>query len=55
MGKDGPMLSDLPQARTFVIPPLPELRSTTVFGQKVCYYELGAGPPLILIHGLGSN
>jgi pimeloyl-ACP methyl ester carboxylesterase len=55
MGKDGPMLSGLPQARTFVIPPLPELRNTTVFGQKVCYYELGAGPPLILIHGLGGD
>ena len=26
-----------------------------VFGQKVCYYELGAGPPLILIHGLGGD
>ena len=49
------MLSGLPPSHTFVLPPLPELRSTTVFGQKICYYDLGNGPPLLLIHGLGGD
>ena len=43
------------QVQAFVLPALPELRDTRVFGQKICYYELGAGPPLILIHGVGGD
>jgi 2-hydroxy-6-oxonona-2,4-dienedioate hydrolase len=53
--KDEAMISGLPQAHVVVMPPLPELHSTIVFGQKICYYELGAGPPLVLIHGLGGD
>ena len=49
------MISGLPPSHTFALPPLPELRSTTVFGQKICYHELGDGPPLVLIHGLGGD
>jgi pimeloyl-ACP methyl ester carboxylesterase len=49
------MIPDLPKAHASVLPPLPELRSTTVFGQKICYFDLGDGPPLILVHGLGGD
>jgi pimeloyl-ACP methyl ester carboxylesterase len=49
------MVSGLPQVQAFVLPPLPELLDTSVFGQKICYYDLGAGPPLILIHGVGGD
>jgi 2-hydroxy-6-oxonona-2,4-dienedioate hydrolase len=37
------------------ISPLPELRSTTVFGQTIRYYDVGSGPPLLLIHGIGGD
>ncbi len=36
-------------------PPLPELRSTKVFGQTIKYYDVGSGPPLLLIHGIGGD
>ncbi len=39
----------------FALPPLPELRSTTVFGCKICYYDVGSGPPLVLVHGIGGD
>ena len=34
---------------------LPELLSTTVFGQTIRYYDVGSGPPLLLIHGIGGD
>ena len=37
----------------FVLPSLPGLRSATVFRQKICYYDVGAGPVLALLHGIG--
>lgn len=43
------------QVPEFVLPPLPELRSTPVFGQKICYYDVGAGPALVLLHGIGGD
>lgn len=49
------MISGLRQAHAFALPPLPELRETSVFGQKICYFDLGEGPPLILIHGVGGD
>ncbi len=49
------MSSGPPQDRVFILPPLPELRNTTVFGQKIYYFDLGDGPPLILIHGVGGD
>lgn len=36
-------------------PPLPELRSTKIFGQTVKYHDVGSGPPLLLIHGIGGD
>ncbi len=36
-------------------PPLPKLQSTVVFGQTIRYYDVGSGPPLILIHGIGGD
>ncbi len=49
------MTTDASQAPQFVLPPLPELRSTAVFGRKICYYDVGNGPPLLLVHGLGGD
>ena len=48
----GSSQSNTPQ---FVLPPLPELRSTTVFGRTIRYYDIGSGPPLVLIHGIGGD
>ncbi len=37
------------------MPPLPELRSVTVFGRAIRYYDVGSGPVLVLIHGIGGD
>jgi len=34
---------------------LPPTKSVAVFGQKIVYYEAGAGPTLVLVHGFGSQ
>jgi len=34
---------------------LPDLRSASYFGRALRYYDLGSGPPLILIHGIGGD
>ncbi|MEP6998686.1 MAG: alpha/beta fold hydrolase [Betaproteobacteria bacterium] len=39
----------------FVLPPLPDLRQAPVFGRKICYYDIGHGPPLVLVHGVGGD
>ncbi len=38
-----------------LFPSLPELRSVSVAGHKICYYDIGSGPPLVLVHGLGGD
>ena len=43
------------QSSQFVLPPLPELRSNAVFGRTIRYYDLGSGPALVLIHGIGGD
>ena len=37
------------------LPTLPILRETKVFGRKLCYYDTGQGPSLVLVHGLGGD
>jgi len=36
-------------------PPMPTEKTVQVFGQKIVFYEAGAGPNVILIHGLGAD
>jgi pimeloyl-ACP methyl ester carboxylesterase len=48
------MTPGISQAK-FVLPPLPELRSVSVFGRRICYYDVGSGPVLVLVHGLGGD
>lgn len=35
--------------------PLPPMRTAEVYGQPIRYYDVGQGPVLVLVHGLGSN
>jgi len=49
------MTSGAAQTPQFALPPLPELRSATVFGRNIRYYDLGSGPTLALIHGIGGD
>ena len=44
-----------PSSPPLIFPPLPELRSTKVFGQTIKYYDVGQGSPLLLIHGIGGD
>ena len=48
----GPLAPPNPEFR---LPPLPELRSATVFGRKIRYYDIGSGAPLVLVHGVGGD
>jgi 2-hydroxy-6-oxonona-2,4-dienedioate hydrolase len=34
---------------------MPPVRFTKVYGQKIAYYELGSGPTLVLLHGMGGS
>jgi pimeloyl-ACP methyl ester carboxylesterase len=34
---------------------LPARRSVAVFGQRIEYYDVGTGPVVVLLHGLGSS
>ena len=43
-------------ALAFAAPkPLPAQKSLVLFGVKLRYFELGNGPTLVLVHGLGSS
>jgi pimeloyl-ACP methyl ester carboxylesterase len=37
------------------LPALPELRTASFFGRNIRYYDVGSGPPLVLIHGIGGD
>jgi pimeloyl-ACP methyl ester carboxylesterase len=39
----------------FQLSALPQLRSVQVFGRRICYYDIGQGPPLVLVHGAGGD
>src|SRR4051812_19093264 len=34
---------------------IPPLKEATVFGQKIQYVDMGTGPVVVLLHGLGGN
>src|ERR1700678_3300729 len=34
---------------------LPPRRSVELFGQRIEYYDVGTGPAVVLLHGLGSS
>lgn len=34
---------------------LPARRSVELFGQRIEYYDVGEGPPVVLLHGLGAS
>jgi triacylglycerol lipase len=34
---------------------LPVLKTATIFGRAIRYYDIGEGPPLVLIHGIGGD
>ena len=34
---------------------LPPVKSVRVFGQKIVYYDLGAGPVVVLVHGFATQ
>lgn len=36
-------------------PALPAQKTAILFGQKIRYFDLGRGPTLVLVHGLGSS
>ena len=42
-------------APEFAFPPLPDLRTVTVSGHSVGYYDVGSGPALVLLHGIGGD
>jgi triacylglycerol lipase len=44
-----------PAAPSFALPALPVLKTATIFGRAIRYYDIGEGPPLVLIHGIGGD
>lgn len=45
-------------AQQHPVPPstvMPPERFTTVFGQKIAYYDISNGPVLVLVHGYGTS
>ena len=39
----------------FKLAPLPPLREATILGRSLRYYDVGSGPPLVLVHGVGGD
>jgi triacylglycerol lipase len=46
---------DVTTKGTCVAAELPAARSVELFGQHIVYYDVGAGPTVVLLHGLGSS
>ncbi len=36
-------------------PELPAPQATVLFGQRIQYYDVGSGPTVVLVHGMGSS
>lgn len=53
----GPVSSTSAQTSLPIAPSLgiPEARFATVNGQRMAFYDVGQGPVLVLVHGLGSS
>jgi len=51
----GLILAGAVSARELPVPALPPMQATQVFGQTIRFYDLGTGPDLVLLHGLGSS
>src|SRR5271166_3773575 len=41
--------------QSFTLPSLPPLLTTSIFGTTIRYYDVGSGPTLVLIHGIGGH
>ena len=44
-----------PSVRAQTPPGLPAQQTVTLFGQRIQYYDVGSGPAIVLLHGLGSS
>jgi 2-hydroxy-6-oxonona-2,4-dienedioate hydrolase len=44
-----------PESVTVTQVGVPPLKETVVFGQKIKYVDVGSGPVVVLLHGLGGN
>ncbi len=42
-------------ASAFKLAPLPPLREARILGNALRYYDIGSGPPLVLVHGVGGD
>ncbi|HEY1764198.1 MAG TPA: alpha/beta fold hydrolase, partial [Opitutaceae bacterium] len=49
------LLAVLPCRGATPPPDLPAPQTTVIFGQKIVYYDLGSGPTVVLLHGMGSS
>jgi pimeloyl-ACP methyl ester carboxylesterase len=44
-----------PSVRAQTPPDLPAQQTVALFGQRIQYYDVGSGPAIVLLHGLGSS
>src|SRR5215472_17123409 len=49
------LLACVAPARGQTAAPPPEEKSIPVFGQTIRYWDVGSGPVVVLVHGLGSR
>ena len=44
-----------PSSSRFALPELPTLRKANVLCRAIRYCDIGEGPPLVLVHGVGGD
>ena len=49
------LLLAAPAGRAQTPPGLPDPQVTVLFGQRIQYYDVGSGPCVVLLHGMGSS